>query len=604
MFVRHLRFGLLLVGLLSVGSPALGQVFQTDAARTPLPQPVGMAEWNLVTNSWGRNAMMQSWKDPMTGMQLQQPIVYGQYYSPPAFPQFEDGDAITLQGLFKWRGEQIDPVADAKTSPGFFSPTCGFSGQLVLMGGNCQVSFGWYNVEDPDSTTPPAPGEIYEFIPNDPTYLNCKNDNGGPKTDGFCPLAWDTRSPRDLSIHQWTPKAFDSGNIKSDPNYKGKYVGFAVIGNPALSCKETKFSMYAHNTKNLQGEPWVATLIYQSTVDPEGFYMAFEDLPMSPADWRESGGTYKNDGDFNDFVFYVSGISCLGGGQPCDTGLSGACSVGRTDCTIGDVAGMCRPIISPGEELCDNVDNDCDGVVDEGDGLCAAGQVCDKGTCVDACGTGEFRCPQGFACKAGHCIENACAEVECPAGQACRAGECLDACDGVLCPSGQECQLGRCVDPCANVECQAGKVCERGLCVSDCQCRGCDEGFVCGGDGRCTDPACEGVMCADGTVCVQGQCVDRCDGVTCPNGQQCVKGACVMGGGDDTGGTDDGGIDLGGGLDLGGEDGDESGSGPGRKGTDPGCACRAAPSASSSALGLWLAASVLLLVRPRRRTRV
>ena len=43
---------------------------------------------------------------------------------------------------------------------------------------------------------------------------------GGNKTDGFCPLAWDTRSPRNLSVEQWTPKAFDSGNIKQDPPYK------------------------------------------------------------------------------------------------------------------------------------------------------------------------------------------------------------------------------------------------------------------------------------------------------------------------------------------------------------------------------------------------
>lgn len=606
MVLRELRAVLLAAAAVSWSWSAAAAVVQTDAQMTPLPQPVGPDELNLITNSWARNTMTQSWKDPLTGMQLTAPIVYGEYYSPPAFPQFEDGDAITLQGLFKWRGEKIDAVADAKTAPGYFSPTCGFAGQLLLMGGNCQVSFGWYNVEDPNSMTPPAPGEIYEFIPNDPTYLNCLTENGAPKTDGFCPLAWDDRSPRDLSIHQWTPKAFDSGNIKTDPRYKGKYVGFAVIGNPALSCKENKYSMYGHNTKNSQGVPWVASLIYQSTADPEGFYMAFEDLPMSPADWRESGGMYKNDGDFNDFVFFVSGISCLGGGQPCDTGKPGACSVGRTDCAVEGTTGMCRPIITAGAELCDNVDNDCNGIADDGEGLCPGTQVCDKGTCVEACGTGEFRCDPGFTCEAGgHCIEDACAGMTCPAGQACRNGTCMNACDGVVCPVGEECQLGRCVDPCKAVECSGGKVCEHGLCVSDCNCRGCQNGLECGADGRCTDPQCVGVECKVGEKCQAGTCVDTCTGVVCPGGAACVNGACQMGtGGSANGSGADGPITLGGSLNLGGKgNGDNADGSSDRITKDPGCACAlvgASPAGDVAIFVAGLAASVAFARRRRR----
>ena len=607
MVARNFRAAVsILCAAVALSGAAQGQVFQTDTAKTPLPQPVGKSELDLVTQSWARNTMTQSWKDPMTGEQLQAPITYGQYYSPPAFPQFVDGDAITLQGLFKWRGEKLDPIADAKTTPGYFSPACGFSGQLLLMGGNCKVAFGWYNVEDPNSTTAPKPEEIFEFIPNDPTYLNCKDENGGNKTDGFCPLAWDTRSPRNLFLQQWTPKAFDSGNIKTDPRYKGKYVGFALIGNPALSCKENKFSMYNHNQKNASGVPWVASLIYQSTADPEGFYMAFEDLPMSANDWHESGGMYKNDGDFNDFVFYVSGISCLGGGQPCDTGLQGACSVGRTDCATDATTGMCRPIIAPGAEQCDNVDNDCNGMVDDGDGLCGANQVCDKGTCVGACGTGEFRCDPGFSCKQGHCIEDDCADKTCPAGQACRKGTCMNACDGVTCPAGQECQLGRCVDPCKTVTCGAGKVCERGLCVSDCSCRGCKDGLECGADGRCTDPKCVGVMCPAGQKCAAGACVDPCEGVVCPNAGLCVNGDCQPGNGGGstgTGGSD--GIDLGGGIVIGGTRNGHGGSSSGKPRTigDPGCACDLVGGAPASGAAILLAGVGLAFGAARRRRR-
>ena len=583
------------------GGTARAQVVQSDAAMTPLPQPVGMAEWNLATQAWSYNTAVQVNRDAMGVDVNQQNVHFSDFY-----PTFEDGDAITLKGLFKFRGEGLDEVADARTTPGYFSPTCGFSGQLLLRGGDCEITFGWYNVEDPNSTTAPAPEEIYPFIPTAGSTITADLQCQPPLNNGFCPLAWDNVNPRELDKKLWIPRAYDSGSIKEDPNYKGKYVGFAVIGNPAKLCTQTKYSMLAHNQKNAAGQPWVTSLIYQSTIDPEGFYMAFEDLPMAADDWHKTGvpgNTATNDGDFNDFVFYVSGISCLGGGQPCDTGLQGACSVGRTDCAAEGVDGMCRPIITAGDEICDNVDNDCNGLADDGEGLCTGTQVCDKGSCVEACGTGEFRCDPGFTCKVGHCIDDACAAVECPAGQACRDGACQDACSGVVCPTGEECQLGRCVDPCKAVECPGGKVCERGLCVSDCNCRGCKEGLECGGDGKCTDPLCVGVMCEGGLKCVGGTCVDPCEGVVCPNGGQCLNGACQMGtGGPGTGGSD-GGIDLGGGLNL---SGSSTGSGSGKKGRTtqaPGCACDVVGSSGAGNTALLLGSLGAFVAMARRRRR-
>src|SRR5690606_10834126 len=244
---------------------------------------------------------------------------------------------------------------------------------------------GWYNIDDPNSTTPPSPDEIYEFIPRNVDELfNCL----GPLDNGFCPLAWDNVDPRDLSREMWQPQAFDAGQIQQNPNYRNGYVGFAVIGNPSIGCSESKFSLQGQNQKNANGEPWVTTLVYQSTVDPEGFYLAFEDLPMSAEDWHKTGvpgNMATNDGDFNDFVFYVTGLGCEGGGDACDTGLLGACSLGRTDCAAQGQTGMCRPIIQPGAEICDNVDNDCNGSVDDGEGLCPDDLVCDKGSCVEPC---------------------------------------------------------------------------------------------------------------------------------------------------------------------------------------------------------------------------
>jgi hypothetical protein len=291
-------------------------------------------------------------------------------------------------------------VANATTAPGYFSPTCGFQGQILLRGGGCEVALGWYNVDDPDSTTPPPLNQIYPLVPQDTSEkLDCQ----APLDNGFCPLAWDNHNPRELNQALWTPKIYDTGLITQDPNYKGGYVGFAMLGDPKSVCTANKYSLYGQNKKNANGVPWVTALIYQSTADAEGFYLAFETLPMSTADWQETGVPLDptSDGDFNDAVFYVSGLTCAGGGLRCDTGLPGLCSVGRTDCSAnGEDEGACRAAVRPRAEVCDNLDNDCNGVVDDGDDLCPDGEVCEQGSCVPSCSNGGS-CPDGLTCSEG-----------------------------------------------------------------------------------------------------------------------------------------------------------------------------------------------------------
>ncbi len=77
-------------------------------------------------------------------------------------------------------------------------------------------------------------------------------------------------------------------------------------------------------------------------------------------------------------------------GGECDTGEPGECGAGRTVCNDGNIA--CEALAEPSAEVCDGADNDCNGEVDDGDpgggASCSTGLegICGKGTlhCVEA----------------------------------------------------------------------------------------------------------------------------------------------------------------------------------------------------------------------------
>ena len=96
-----------------------------------------------------------------------------------------------------------------------------------------------------------------------------------------------------------------------------------------------------------------------------------------------------------------------GGGGACDTGLSGACGPGALVCSGGALA--CQPFQPPSPELCDGLDNDCDGQIDQGNP--GGGQVCNTGL-PGACAVGQTTCSGG--------------EVVCSASSAS-----MEVCDGV-----------------------------------------------------------------------------------------------------------------------------------------------------------------------------
>ncbi len=437
----------------------------------------------------------------------------------PLFP------VVSLDVLFQARGEAVNWQTDAQKKPDTFSPACGFEAELVLRGGGCRIDFGWYNVV-PGQT--PTDAQIFPLITAAQIMalpLEAFQPGAGERIPGL---------------------RFQATTILTDPNYAGGLIGFATRGRTGTFCTQTHYSQQSLNqlctncTQSTDGDNhWIASVIYKSTRDPNGYYIAFEDLPTSPTSFA-GDGQYKNDGDMNDFVFFVSGVTCPGGGRPCDTGKQGFCKQGVSQCESGGLL-SCRQSFQPNPDKCDNIDNDCNGVVDDGtpEVLCPPAKTCLQGKCVDPCGEVEFPCPAGLICQMGLCVDPVCVGVTCGENQLCypktavdgKTGVCSGGCEGVRCPDGLVCHLGRCVDLCKDLTCPADRVCSGGACVPKCECLACEVGKACQkSTGKCLPDGCESATCAAGQVCRAGSggtCIDGCTDVVCPVDQMCTMGECV-----------------------------------------------------------------------------
>jgi MYXO-CTERM domain-containing protein len=98
------------------------------------------------------------------------------------------------------------------------------------------------------------------------------------------------------------------------------------------------------------------------------------------------------------------GCSCVEGQtRTCGDG-EGACAPGQQTCGTEGTWGACEGATDPAAELCNGVDDDCDGIVDEMDGtpLCPEGGSCHDGTCVPPTPAAEDGGDEsGCGCRAG-----------------------------------------------------------------------------------------------------------------------------------------------------------------------------------------------------------
>ncbi|WP_437730271.1 DNRLRE domain-containing protein [Sorangium sp. So ce1335] len=112
-----------------------------------------------------------------------------------------------------------------------------------------------------------------------------------------------------------------------------------------------------------------------------------------------------------------------GGGTSCETGQPGVCAAGVMTCSDGQL--RCVSAAPASDEICDGLDNDCDAAVDED--IVGLGSSCDTGT-PGRCARGTTSCFSGIL---------TCVQTDQPQPEDCDTGE-DDDCDGQVnegCPS-------------------------------------------------------------------------------------------------------------------------------------------------------------------------
>ncbi len=188
-----------------------------------------------------------------------------------------------------------------------------------------------------------------------------------------------------------------------------------------------------------------------------------------------------------------SGVTCgtISAGCKAEGPSVCACTTGTQTCVDeGDGIlgfGDCVGATQPQTEICNGLDDNCDGQVDEGT----------VAPCLTSCGTPGTRACNGKAGLSNDCVPNEGA-CDCNTGDTRPCGT-----------AGNGCQQGE-------------QICQYGQWTTGCIGGSQGSTEICNGlDDDCDGKIDNGAVCPSGETCVCGSCEPACNGGSCSNGGQC-----------------------------------------------------------------------------------
>ncbi len=187
----------------------------------------------------------------------------------------------------------------------------------------------------------PPTAQIYTLVPAEPDAATA---HGHQLSRDTTSVRWRTQHDRirSASTPGWTTPGI-RGRHPDQPALQGWPGRVRPDRQLRASARQTK---YSEAELNVMSTPVQGPLGDDAHLSVDGRSERLLHRVRGPPDvirpgWNKNGC----DGDFNDFVFYVTGLDCEGGGEDCRHGMHGICAGGTTQCSNGGMTITCQPNI-------------------------------------------------------------------------------------------------------------------------------------------------------------------------------------------------------------------------------------------------------------------